>query len=954
MNINKLIVFFFTAFSTFSPLNAFSALSYDPSLHWRTLYSEHFEIHFHDGEERLAQRVADISEQVHKTLSAVLHWQPAERVQVVLSDRVDFSNGSAFPLPRNEMRLFVTPPNGHSVLGDYDDYLEMLITHEYTHILHLDKASGPPKDLQRIFGRLLFLFPNLFQPAWFTEGLATYDETDAARGIGRGQNSMFRMLMRLEVENGIKPLRQANQPLVSWPMNTVRYLYGVNFYQFLAERYGEEKIPQLIANYSNNLMPFMINTNSRQTFGKSLDPLWKEFEDYLRAEFTPEITTIRQRGEIRGDKLTTTGYLTGMPLVAANGDFYFHQDDEASEPRLMRIKKGEIQAMPVADVHGPSFDLHPAAGIVVAEMDAVRSTNIFSDLYHVDPESGEKTQLTHGARYLYAAWRLDGKQIIAVHNEAGQNALHLLDANGKLLETLWAGDDDSVIGSLAWSPDGKQLVASAWRRGTLWNLESFDIETRRWQMLTHGPDIETTPRFSPDGKSVVFSADYGGVFNIHRLDLASGAITTLTNVVGGAFAPSLSADGSELYYMGAHGEGNDVYRLPMSQALSVPMPATVRASVAESEKAPQTPDAKTEDYNALPRIMPTAWFPYLRLDDNYGEVGISTWGNDPLLRHTYGLLAVVDVKNEWLVGHVDYLYDRWNPTLKISLDRQALILENNNGLFNRFRNSDAITAEAIWPFLSYERRTTLHVGLVSETESDKTTPAGQSSFPVLRDRLLGAAVRYDSSRRYARAVSRSYGRQLRVVAEDDNALESDYSGQIYTLDWREFIDLPGQHVFAARLVAGWGTDAPRPFRLGGSLSNALPDDAVTTALLPAQATFGRRQYSLRGYPEGSADLRGRRMALIEAEWRFPITLVERGFMAPPIGLHQVHGSLFYTGGEAWDQDGDIPGLRQGAGAEITAEIVLGYWLPLDLRLGFAKGFDEGGEEQVYLGVGTSF
>jgi hypothetical protein len=410
--------------------------------------------------------------------------------------------------------------------------------------------------------------------------------------------------------------------------------------------------------------------------------------------------------------------------------------------------------------------------------------------------------------------------------------------------------------------------------------------------------------------------------------------------------------------MGTSGSGYDIYHLTLPAPIHTPRISPQAPLVAAALKAAAsidtTPVFKTEDYNALPRIVPTAWFPYLRIDAIRKEIGASTWGSDPLYRHSYGLLAAVDVKNDWVLGHVDYLYDRWNPTLKLSLDRQYLDLLDSVGIHNRFRRSDTVTLEAIWPFLSYDHQWTLHAGLLSESESDQDAPSGSTAIDTYRDQSLGLAVRYNSSRRYARAISPSYGRNLRVVAEDSDLLSSDYSGDVYTLDWREFFDLPGQHVFAARLVAGWGTDAPRPFRLGGNIGNSLPSDAVMTAMIPTQTTFGQRQYPLRGYPEGRADLRGRRMALVEAEWRFPIALVERGSMAPPVGLHQVHGSLFYTGGEAWDQDGDIPGLRQSAGAEITAEIVLGYWLALDLRLGFAKGFDEGGEEQVYLGVGSSF
>ena len=124
--------------------NLFAALSQDSSLNWQTLYTENFEIHFHDGEEPLARQVSSIAEAVHTKLTQKYNWTPKERTQVILTDRFDYANGSATPMPRNEMRLLVTPPLGNSVISDHDNWLELRITHRYTQILHLDKASGLP------------------------------------------------------------------------------------------------------------------------------------------------------------------------------------------------------------------------------------------------------------------------------------------------------------------------------------------------------------------------------------------------------------------------------------------------------------------------------------------------------------------------------------------------------------------------------------------------------------------------------------------------------------------------------------------------------------------------------------------------------------------------------------------------------------------------------------------
>lgn len=69
----------------------------------------------------------------------------------------------------------MTPPDGVDQLEDFDDWFQLLITHEYTHILQLDKVSDAPAFLQEIYGRNILLLPGVFQPTALLEGLAVYD-----------------------------------------------------------------------------------------------------------------------------------------------------------------------------------------------------------------------------------------------------------------------------------------------------------------------------------------------------------------------------------------------------------------------------------------------------------------------------------------------------------------------------------------------------------------------------------------------------------------------------------------------------------------------------------------------------------------------------------------------------------------------------------------------------------
>jgi len=182
----------------------------------------------------------------------------------------------------------------------------------------------------------------------------------------------------------------------------------------------------------------------------------------------------------------------------------FVQNDFKSQTRLMRRANQRATAHKIAEVYSNRFDLHPQAGIIIAQPNLTNNTNVFSDLYHIDLTTYRKTRLTQGARYKFASWSPDGRQIIAVHYQLANSSLHLLDPQGNLLKTLWTGQDKTVIGDLDWSPDGTKIVAALWRPESFWNLERFELATQQWHPLTNTADIEAHPQFDQHGNISFF------------------------------------------------------------------------------------------------------------------------------------------------------------------------------------------------------------------------------------------------------------------------------------------------------------------------------------------------------------------------------------------------------------------------------------------------------------------
>ena len=958
----------------------------DPTLDWKTIENNHLYVHYSDGNKAMAEKALAIAKAAHIRLTDELNWYPIKKTHLILSDETDEPNGFATPIFFNRTVIFLAPPTSVDTLEDFDDWLTTVIVHEYTHIVHLDKSSGSPEYLRNIFGRMFLLFPNVYQPAWVTEGLATYKETDIERGIGRGQSTMFASMMREEVANGLQPISHVNLPVATWPAGTTRYLYGVYFMSFIAERYGEDKLQEWVEEYSDNLIPFFINTNADQTLGKQLTPLWEEFQLWLVEKFQPQIDAIKAEGIIKGEKISTDAYRTDSvsAVSTADGDEVFYvRNGGYKRASLMHIDSKGQQHELLGLNSGAELDAHPKAGLLLTQDEYCNNYTIYKDIYLYDKALGELKRLTECGRYLSASWHLEGKSIIAAHHDAGKFELHLLDDSAKLQEVLWQASNGEILGQIDVSPDGKHVVAAKWRRGNGWNLELFNIEKRSWEKLTRNVSIVANPRFSADG-NIMFSLEANGVYNLHCYDVVSKRVTRLSNTIGGAFQSSQASSDGDIYYVGYSAEGYAVYQLALDRAvhdepeldawddgslaeerlaeegqgLSLPVsepvssvPVTTAPATAEYLKTLnyQMSSHEESDYFALSNMYPRWWFPTFVYSDQRSEFGVTTTGGDALAIHNYTVTASYDTSLNLPAGEIAYAYaDR----LFLSAVNLNEIRLNTNGEINRISKRNVINAGFSFPKREILQQSALLFSAIFDTTSDEKLAAGAVPFESFEDHLLGVAWLYDTSDLNPLSISLNDGLRLRLVAEDSDILQSDFTGQVYTFDWRQYIRTGKESVVALRFLQGWGTDQPREFELGGE---GRSQDALNALLgiISSDSVFNNRDYALRGYPEGLPQLRGRRVQLLTGEWRFPLQRIEQGVMTPPIGIMQWFGTVFAETGSAYEDSPET--YYSSAGLELTADMNVFYGLMLRIRVGFAHGFDEEiGEDRAYLKIGSSF
>ena len=145
----------------------------DPRLTWRTIATPHFRVHFPDGLEEQGRRAAANAERAWTQLAEELA-PPRGTIDLVVADNVDFSQGYATTFPSNRIVVFAQPPIDDPALRFYDDWSQLVITHELTHVFHLDRVRGGWRALQYVLGRNPVLFPNAYGPSWLSEGLAVH------------------------------------------------------------------------------------------------------------------------------------------------------------------------------------------------------------------------------------------------------------------------------------------------------------------------------------------------------------------------------------------------------------------------------------------------------------------------------------------------------------------------------------------------------------------------------------------------------------------------------------------------------------------------------------------------------------------------------------------------------------------------------------------------------------
>ncbi|MFP5503310.1 MAG: TolB family protein, partial [Candidatus Sericytochromatia bacterium] len=523
-------------FALLVALPAEAASLFDPAIRWKTIVTPHFRVNFPEGYEDVAKRAAGYAEEAHQLLSPYLDEVPERRTELNLMDNQDMANGFGFPLPNNQIFIYLTSSSEDHFSGRYDSYLRDLLIHEYTHVLHLEKTAGLPAWINGFFGRSYF--PNMFQPIFLIEGLAVTTETRFSHG-GRGRDSIYRAYLRVAaLEEKLVGIDKASgYNTVDHPGGEIPYVYGTAFYRFLTERYGEAAPAAIADRYAH--YPFFglygVDETLKAVTGKDAGTLWAEMQTWLTVRATVEREAILAQGPLtRLTPVTTGGMHHRRPVYRPDGTLVYAGWDGHGYSYLYQAGG---QAPKAIISKGPfGRYTYSADGRYIyhtRNWDDNRFTG-YDDLFRWDTKERKIDRLSERERLSEPAVSPDGRWVVAVKNEKGQNNLIKMRADGTDKRALTALSDHTQLGGPAWHPTRHTIAVSAWRDGSR-DLYLVDPESGRMKPFWKDRDVELSPTFSPDGRYMIYSSDATGVFNLYAYELETGKLFRMTNVLGGLF-----------------------------------------------------------------------------------------------------------------------------------------------------------------------------------------------------------------------------------------------------------------------------------------------------------------------------------------------------------------------------------------------------------------------------------
>lgn len=934
-----------------------------------TRESEHFVYIYQASLSEQIPELALHAEDAYRVLTPVLNYQPDRKVYVLFADNMDLHNGFATSFPEPIMAIFAGDSTTNSTIYEPGNYLRRTVFHELTHVLNLDAQDGIDAVLTRIFGRvqtigdplsailaLAAIPPGAVAPDWYVEGLATWAETEFV-GPGRGRNSISEMVIRSEVAaNEVTAKNRWTRDNVHWPFGTVIYQYGARVFAEAQNEATSENVPGRLGEAVANSWITFFDKRAREVTGQTFEQLVNDAIAAEQAEQQRQIDRIQTAAVTRLPRLTPPNLQVAAPVFAANDELFFSASPMADEAELYRFDEGAQRAISTgADTSGLSTAtaVTPSGDIIFTKLNFAGKGLLYNHLYRYSADGQCAEYLTDEGRYRSPVIHPSGNMMAAIRVIAGRYELVMVPINGAGHDTehdvevvpentrllLAAGNNLTKLIDPVFSPSGDALYVvktvaagvtsnNSQARSTILRFALDGVDANGVGQPTNvlsQPGLLLSPTIHPNGRSMVFSSDATGVFNLYRVGLSRtvGTPQAITNVIGGVFAPLFSADGTRLAAVGYDADG--YYLTQLSGADVAATRITPPTVVAEwpSDVLRRSDRLTALRYGPVPSLTAERhywsiaetgfdyWTPWLAVGGDDVQGGVAANFSDPTGIQNLFLLAGAESEYGTPIAAAVYTYDGFFPTITAfaTTGRNSYNdLVTTTGEF-RFDYDEEVTSAGLAvtvPIGTVDWGAALVTGyrfterdVIEDAEDDyEAFATNQGEFFEGDESSVFAAILYSDADVYRKSNSLERGRFVNVGYEwtaDD--LGGELNQRRFRADWNEYIPMPwvDHHVLKLQGSYANGTGdvtAQGQFGIGGFGS-----------VLSGLSTGVSRNLLLRGYETNS--IVGDEAVTVGVAYRAPIWQINRGTDATtPIYFKQLFIEGFAEAGKVNGNNND--------------------------------------------------